>query len=578
MSALSFSLTSRAALVCAVLICLAGPAFAQTVERDLQIVPVRQSAVIAPPNLDAVVADETPIEGPLTAVLFLSETDAVLPPGEIAPGVDTQRVAPIDDDAFRQTLADYLGKPVSLRLIAEIEAETANWYRAKGMPFISVFTPEQEITGGVLQFRVTEFRLGDKVAEAPGRLAPNAVLGGIRVNTGDTINSDLLAEDLNWLSRSPFREVSADFAPGAELFATDMTVRVVETKPFAVTAGYDNTGARSTGSDRFRTSLTLGDLPVPGSILSYQLALSPDCLENGIAPFGGHAAYQSHTANAFVPTLPRQALEATFSVIESNAEKYPFDVRSDIAEARLGYRLLASELGLPPGWGELVAGVEFRRGVSQTRFSGTLIAETAAEIAQVFAGWSNTIADDGGHTALGVELHLSPGGLTSDNSDVAFSDYSATRVDSARYGYLDLELARRTHLPFDLSLDNELSVRLATGPLIGTEQMSLGGNAAVRGYLPDDGAFDAGAVLRNTLRLPPLRWHGAVTPFVLADFGMGGDLSNGDATLFASIGAGAEFSLAGQFDGTLSAAMALTDREATKAGDVNVSVQIGGRY
>ena len=78
MSALSFSLTSRAALVCAGLTCLAGPAFAQTVERDLQIVPVWQSAVIAPPNLDAVVADETPIEGPLTGVLFLSKTDAVL--------------------------------------------------------------------------------------------------------------------------------------------------------------------------------------------------------------------------------------------------------------------------------------------------------------------------------------------------------------------------------------------------------------------------------------------------------------------------------------------------------------------
>ena len=80
-----------------------------------------------------------------------------LPPGEIAAGVDTQRVALIDDDAFRQTLADYLGKPVSLRLIAEIEAETANWFRAKGMPFVSIFAPEQEITGGVLQFRVTEF-------------------------------------------------------------------------------------------------------------------------------------------------------------------------------------------------------------------------------------------------------------------------------------------------------------------------------------------------------------------------------------------------------------------------------------
>jgi hemolysin activation/secretion protein len=154
----------RVMVVCACLSQFVGPALAQPVERDPLNLPARQSAVIAPPNLDVVVADETPIEGPLTSVLFLSETDAVLPPGEIAAGVDTQRVALIDDDAFRQTLADYLGKPVSLRLITEIEAETANWFRAKGMPFVSIFAPEQEITGGVLQFRVTEFRLGDKVA------------------------------------------------------------------------------------------------------------------------------------------------------------------------------------------------------------------------------------------------------------------------------------------------------------------------------------------------------------------------------------------------------------------------------
>ena len=241
-------------------------------------------------------------------------------------------------------------------------------------------------------------------------------------NTGDTINSDLLAEDLNWLSRSPFREVSADFAPGAELFTTDMTVRVVETKPFAVTAGYDNTGARSTGSDRFRTSLTprrsAGARFDPSAISSRS---APMVWKTASRPLAGHADYQSHTANAFVPHAAAAGSGG------------------DIFHHRIQCRTTTRSTCVPilPKPGSVIAcsprnsvcrpvGVKSLRAWNsavasrKTRFSGTLIAEASAEIAQVFAGWSNTIADDGGRTALGVELHLSPGGLTPDNSGAAF--------------------------------------------------------------------------------------------------------------------------------------------------------------
>ena len=60
-------------------------------------------------------------------------------------------------------LRPYLGQPLSRKLIAEIEAAIARQYRDLDYPFVSLSTPEQEITGGVLQIRVVEFRTG-KVA------------------------------------------------------------------------------------------------------------------------------------------------------------------------------------------------------------------------------------------------------------------------------------------------------------------------------------------------------------------------------------------------------------------------------
>ena len=570
--------TLFAVLCTTVTLLCASPALAAPVEHDPVKTFARKSEVVAPPNLDDALASATPIEGPLKGIVFLAEGDTVLQPSAIAGGVDTTRVALLDDPAFAAKLAPYLGEPVSLKLIADIEAAVANWARRKGMPFVSVSTPEQEITGGVLQFRVQEFRVGKREAVAAGRMNPEQVLSGIRVQSGDTINSVMLAEDLNWLSRSPFRDVTADFLPGAAPGETDMTVRTAEARPLLATIGYDNTGARSTGKDRIRASLTLGELPVPGSVLTYQFAASPDAFQKGLAPLGGHASYQSHTLSAFVPTMPHQAFEATFDTLESNSTSSPFDIRSMITEGKLGYRMLASELGLPPGWGEVFGGIEFRRGMLESRFSGTLATSNAAEIAQFYAGWSNSFNDDNGVTNVSAEFRFSPGGLTSDNSGSAFSSYTSGRVTSATYAYGRINLERKTNLPYDLSLDDTIAIQLASGPLLDTEQLTMAGDSAVRGYLPDDGAYDIGIVSRNTLSYAPFDWNGVVTPFVLADFGVGQNLKTGARQTLASVGGGANFNIANSVTGTLSAAMALTDATVTKASDINITLRLGGQY
>ncbi len=557
-----------------------APAFAAPIETDPPVEFERDRAQIAPPNIETAGADPTPIAGPLTQIIFLRESDPVLAHTTPGDAIDTRRVSLVDDPAFRERMSAYLGQPVSLRLIAEIEADVARWARARAMPFVSISTPAQEVTGGVLQLRIQEFRIGDRAAIASGRMSPEQALSGIRVQNGDLINSDALADDLNWLSRSPFRNVLADFSPGATPGATDLTVQIDERKPWLVRAGVDNLGTESTGRTRLRTSATFGDLLGTGSVLTYQLATSTDVFDEGVAPFGGHADYQSHLVTAFVPTGPRRAIETVLASVESNGSSDPFEIRSKVVQAALGYRMVASELTLPPGSGEISAGIEYRKATLEGRFASTLVLSNTAEIVQFYAGWGNTFVDKFGSTDVRTEVRVSPGGLSGANTASAFSSYTSGRVTDTAYSYGNLDVSRKTDLHDLFVLRNDFSAQIASDALIDTEQKSLGGNVGVRGYLLDDGAYDSGLVVRNSLYTKPflLGDRNAVSPFLLADLGYGANRRGGEEETLASVGGGFDFQIGGNFHGSLYGSVPLSDQSSSKSGDVNVMFRIGVQY
>lgn len=582
MRAIADSRGKAARALGAALLLLPGAVVAAPIERNPA--PTGMSAPVqltAPPNVTPETADPTPIAGTLRAVRFLGPETAVRAPGQIGAGVDTGAPATLDDPAFRARIAPYLGQPISMRLIGRIEAAVAGWYAERGLPFVSVTTPPQEVTGGVLQFRVTEFRLGTRRAQATGRMTQAEALAGIRVQPGQAINTDQLAEDLDWLSRSPFRDVGARFAPGAQAGQTDLSLSVTETKPWQLSVQFDNSGARSTGTNRVQLGAMVGDFWRPGTVLSYAFTASPDAFEKGAMPFGGHPDYASHALSLRLPTAPRQAIEASFDVVESNSYSFPFDTRSRVVEGRIGYRFAGSELGLKPGSGDLYGGFEMRRATAQTRFAGSLVSDLPADIAQLYLGWSREHQTGDLRSSARIELHLSPGGSGSLNNDATFATYSGGRVTQARYGYATLSLSRSLPLGTSARLTSGFSAQLASAALLDTEQFTLGGVGAVRGYRPDDGAFDSAAIWRNTLSgaTKSIGQGMALTPFLSADLGYGHARgSGGGGQGMASLGAGTWISLPHNLSATLGAAVALRDAAVTRRGDLRLQFQLSAGF
>ena len=561
---------------------------AQAIERNLPSAPTPSAPDISVPNVVSSDQDPTPIGPPLRALVTLGPTDPMVV-GASVNKLDLARTPGLGTDRAR--LSRFIGRPISKRLIAEVLAEITRRYRVRGRPFVSVSTPEQEITGGVLQVRVVEFHLGAK--SAPGASPHDAayIESRVRAEPGDPIDAEALSQDLDWLNRFPFRKTDAVFAPGTALGVTDLRLQTTVQKPWSVYAGYANSGSPLTGPDRYFLG---GQTVLPwlhDAYASYQFTGSNNALFDAARLFDTAAdpRYVSQAGRLIVPTLPRQTLEASISYVQSNQPAQDFLVRQTTYEATLDYRSALSNLWRPlPG--EAAVGVEIKRQTSRTDFGGVDVMGAAFDVFQVTLAYAGQESDALGRANGEVVLRLSPGGIDDRNTGDAFSAFSKARSTQASYAYLSGTASRSTLLPSilgvrGLALSNSLIGQYAPQPLPLTEQIGLGNNNLVRGYTLDDGAFDTGLISRNELRGPSItllgRTHWAtdlVSPFVFVDAGYGKDQRTKADAAPVSAGLGADYQLSTRFAASIDGAWALRDVGLTKAGDVRLESRLTATF
>jgi hemolysin activation/secretion protein len=557
---------------------------AQVVERNLPPAPQPGPSVIAPPNALPTDQDPTPIGPALRAVVLLG-------PGEpararVADGVDVAGAKRVDAKKLARALRPYLGRPLSRRLIAEVEARIARAYRATGHPFVRLATPEQEITSGALQITVMEFRAGKITAAAKTPAAANYLVSRVRLQPGEPVNSVELSEDLDWLNRYPFRQVSAVFAPGAEAGQTDLTLQVTASKPWQVYAGYADSGSASTGWDRYFVGAEVGGLLTPDSFASFQATSSSDGVfyKQRLFNSAPDPSYVSYAGRFVLPTNPRGELEGAVDWVETDEASSPFTVRQTTLEGSLGYRFALSNLSpFLFGAGDARFGVEAKNQDSRTLFEGAEALDVSMQVYQLYAGWERTEQDALGHSDLDLEAHVSPGGVDAANSTARLQLYSQGRVGSASYAYTDLTFSRTTllidHFIWTLQAIGQYSPR----PLPQTEQVGLGGQALVRGYSLDDGAYDSAVVVRNELRGPRLATQRdgqvfAISPYVFVDAGVGFDEFTKQSVTAVSTGFGGDLQLTDHVALGLDGAFALKSAIYTRAGDARVETRLTFSY
>lgn len=553
-------------------IVLPHAALAQAIERNpapsLRPDPV---SPVSPVEIDPA-ADPTPLGVTLRGITLLAG-DAVAAPDDSGIRLKGAEDAPWLADRLRR----FIGRPLSQREISAIKAAIAKAYRDHGRPFVHVSAPEQEISSGQLTLRVEQFRLGQ--ARISGADAGEAahLSAGIRQRPDERIDAQALSDDLDWLNRYPFRRVEAVFEPGQRVGTTDVTYVATRERPWAIGGGYANSGSPNTGSGRYFL-YALARLPrLHDGYGSYQLTTSGQRLTGLGAHPGGSSLYVSQAGRLWMTIAPRTSVEANFGDIRSNQPFEAFDSRQHTREYGLTVRTalanFASRLR-----GEVYAGLDWKTQASDLLFGPLLVRPTSRfHVGQVTAGYALQANDSLGSTAIDIAVHVSPGGIDRYNTMAAFEAASQHQFGKARYAYASGVLSRRTRLP-GFSLVHQLNWQFTGTALPQTEVLGIGGRGQVRAYTLDDGAFDRGAVLRNELRLDPLRigrgqWASALEPWLYLDGGYAGRLRGSDAGPVGAAGAGADWTLGRHLAVSGDVGVAMKTLGATRTGDVRANVR-----
>ncbi len=551
-------------------------AHAQAIERNLPPEITHGSSVIVTP-VAPTDTDATPLGANLTGLVVLGPTDLARPAPVTGLHLDA---APRLSAPARRRLARYVGRPLSRKLIAEIEAQIVRDYRVAGFPLVSVSTPEQEVSAGLLQVRVIEFTLEHKTA--PGAKDPSYVTSRVRVQPGQPIDAGKLSQDLDWLNRYPFANSQAAFQPGDKLGATNLVLQTTASRPFSVYAGYSTSGSPLTGFDRYFAGTTFALPFLHDAYASYQFTGSNDVPFYQDRPLNSapDPLYLSHSGRIVVPTLPRQDIEASLSFVQSN-EFGDFTAHQTTEELSIGYRsALSNLLSVLPG--EAVVGVEARRETGRTIFADEPVQNGVTDVFQVYAGYSAQESDGLGRSSVDLTVHISPGGVGASNNDAAFALASQGRSRSAEYAYVSGDLSRYTALPKAFGYSATLIGQYAPNPLPLTEQIGLGGPSLVRGYTLDDGVFDSGILARNELRTPTLAVlanlrKGLVdqlSPFGFVDAGYGkNEYTHADSTPIGA-GFGADYQLGQHLSANLTTAWALKHEGLTRAGQFRLESRV----
>ncbi|WP_425419385.1 ShlB/FhaC/HecB family hemolysin secretion/activation protein [Oricola indica] len=553
---------------------------AQAVETNpAQILIGEQSGALPDPDL-SVSGDDMPLGVVLRSIVIV---DSAQTPGLVRSsvrGIDVSKAADeLKSPRLTMRLTGFLNRPLSRKLISEITVTVTRYMRDIGRPLVAVTVPPQEVTDGSLQVSVREYVLAEKRAEGNERTSDSYILGTVRAQRGQPVDSEQLLDDINWLNQNPFRNSVVVFEPGAKPGTTDLAIRTTEGKPWRVYTGASYNGVPQGDDTRLFAGINFANPFLPEHQIGYQLTVSPDAFASGnLFELGQDLGYVSHAGSYFAPigygNRVRHKLRLDASYVQSGDElTAPFTQSSDTLSVYGDY---ATPLSAIDGVeAETYGGVDFKQQKSNVFFGGVLSTSTTLNILQVVGGirgsYGEQLPTGGVRNSFDLRLVYSPGDLLANNDDAAFVAASGDPDARASYVYAYGEITHTTALSSALVARTKAAVQGAPQILPGVEQIALGGKNSVRGYATNELTGEVGAFAQNELRWISLDLSGdsagrfAAQPFSFVDIGSAYDIGNDTTQNLLSAGLGIDLAAGRNLTASVAGAVSLVAGPKTRA-------------
>ncbi|YCM44301.1 ShlB/FhaC/HecB family hemolysin secretion/activation protein [Verrucomicrobiaceae bacterium 227] len=421
----------------------------------------------------------------------LDVSTASLVPVSRSGSVNFQGLSVVHQETLAKGLNQWIGKPLTTKSLDDLTEAILQHYEENDRPMNDVTVPPQEGHQGHLRINVTEGRVGSVGVSRTQFFNNDLLRKSVDLNSGDLLQTSAINAHLDWLSRNPFRRASLLVSPGENVSA-DLLFEIQEAKPWQFYTGYDNTGVEAVGRNRWSAGFIWGNAFDLDHLLSYRLTTgdSPD-------------DFTAHSLSWEIPLHQQHRwinFSASYADVRARDQFAGLATQADSTSWQLA---LAYGMTLPRfhDWKqELRLGLEVKRADNFVLLGETSIPDSTIDIIQARADWSARGSLWGGQAQATASVIFSPGDIGSGNSSEAFSSYRTSADPTYFYTKLTGRWEKDIRQDWSLHLRGEL--QLASGALVPTEQLGLGGTRTIRGYAEQSFLADSGYALSAELHTP----------------------------------------------------------------------------
>jgi hemolysin activation/secretion protein len=389
---------------------------------------------------------------------------------------------------IEEAIYPFLGPNRTSDDVEKARAALEKAYHDKGYQTVSVSVPEQNAQRKVVTLKVTELKVGRlRVKNSRYFDIEKIKATAPSLKEGTVPNFTAVTKDITSLNQWPDRKVTPALRAGVTPGTVDVDLNVEDTAPIHGSVEINDRQSPNTTELRTTATVHYDDLWQRGDSVSFSYQVAPQ-RPNDAEVFSG--SYLARTGVDWLSVLVYG--------VKSSSDVATVGGTNIVGPGQIvGSRAVITLPGRDNFFQTLSVGLDYKHFDQTVNLAGSGF-ESPVTYFPVVASYSATFQNEKFTTVLNASLTynirpISDGPVMFDNR----------RFDaSPSFSHLNVDVSHTQELPEGFQLYGKVQGQVADGPLVSSEQLSIGGLDTVRGYLESETLGDDGVVGNLELRSP----------------------------------------------------------------------------
>nr|WP_244441258.1 ShlB/FhaC/HecB family hemolysin secretion/activation protein [Methylosinus trichosporium] len=388
-----------------------------------------------------------------------------------------------------EAIYPFLGPGRTSDDVEKARAALEKAYHDRGFQTVGVSVPQQSVKGGVVILKVAELKVGRlRVKNARYFDVDQIKARASSLKEGTVPDFGKVTKDIVALNQWPDRRVTPSLRAGVTPGTVDVDLTVEDKLPVHANIELNNRRSPNTSALRTVGTVRYDNLWQLGHSLSFTYQVAPERSKDAEVFSGSYLAR--------IPDVEWLSVLA-----------YGLSSRSDVATVggvnvvgpgqTIGARAIMSLPSVENLYHSVSAGLDYKHYGQVVRL-GTDVTSSPITYYPLVVTYGGAYQTESFTTQLSASVTLN---MRAPSSDRTAFDNKRFRA-SGRFAHFNLDVSHLQELPEGFQAYARFVGQIADGPLVSSEQISVGGLDSVRGYLESEVLGDNGAVGSFELRSP----------------------------------------------------------------------------